>query len=120
MTTLPEYQLNSVSLPAPTDGKWIEPSEKGTDGVGQTKYVNFFEFELFWSRITQEDFRTIYNAWLGHYGSGTATVRLPDYDGTTYAFANFTGVYVDRPKHGRSYDHNYVAEVRMKIVKITV
>lgn len=120
MTVSPDFRINSVLLPSPTEPHWVEPDEKGSNGVGQTLYQPFFSFELSWNRLSQEDFYTLMRVWKGHYGSGSAVVRLPEYPATTYGFINYTGVYIDRPKQGRSYDNNYTSDVKLTIRRIDI
>lgn len=115
----PNYQINSTALPSPTKAGWALPGIYGTDGNGQSRYEPFYEYELNWSLLTQAEYNSLYTLWLGAYGSGTSTCRLPTYNTTTYAFSNYTGVVFDMPTFG-DYDTNYVAGVKMTIRKITV
>lgn len=119
MTIQPNFQINGNNLPSPSTHKWIEPDDKGENGVGRRLYTPYFNYELTWNFLTQVEFRVLTDIWRGHYGSGTATAKLPDYYGAVYGFTNYTGVYMDRPLVGNSYKENYVADIKVIIRRIS-
>lgn len=119
MATAPNFQINGNTLPSPSFHRWIIPEDRGIDGLGQKRYNPYSSFEINWSSMDQSDFNSLNTVWLGQYGSGTSTVRLPQYDVSTYAFKNYTGTVVDKPTNG-NYNENFVNDVKILIRKITI
>lgn len=119
MPVTPDFEINNIDLPAPSRHGWKIPDDKGFNGNGAKQYTPYFTYELNWDELTQEEFRSIYNIWKGHYNSGTASVKIPEYNAATYQFTTYTGVLMDQPSVG-GYSENYVLSVNVVIRKITV
>jgi len=119
MTVLPSFKLNGVSLPSPTSAQWVIPTERGKDLTGQTRYNGLFGFTLTWNLLTQTEYNLLYTTWLGHYGSGTATAQLPEYNNATYQFRVYSGCVFDMPIFGSPYDTNYPSAIKIEIRRIS-
>lgn len=113
------FKINNVSIAAPKKSKWIIPEDKGMNGIGQKQYTAFYSYELNWDGLTQAEFQNIFQLWQGHYGSGTATADLPQFNATSYGFITYTGVLLDQPIVGE-YNENYLNDVKLIIRRIRV
>jgi len=119
MTVLPAFKINNNTLPSPVSHRWIIPEDKGFNGSGQRLYTPYFNYEISWSFLTQSEFQNIYNIWLGYYNSGTASVDLPQFNSSSYAFTTYTGVTIDHPVVN-AYRENYVEDIKITIRRVKI
>ena len=116
----PDFEINGNDLPNPTEFKWILPEVRGIDGFGNKRFDPYYSMEIRWDYLTQEEFYSgINRVYLGHFNSGSATSRLPEYYGATYGFKNYSGTIIDRPEVS-NYVQNFVKDVKLIIRKIRV
>lgn len=120
MTTVPNFSINGVALPSPTEPMWQFPEVLGIDGRGVERLNSFYSFDLNWNAVSNEDYQTLYRVWAGQYNSGTSTIYLPKLVNSQYEFTIHTGVLIDAPKINGSYNQNYYTNIKMKVRKISV
>ena len=120
MAVVPDYQINGVSLPCPSDAKWNIPGVKGIRGDGLSLYDPYYTFDFTWDYLDPDDYNTLFTTWQGTYNSGTAACKLPQYGFGTYQFQFYSGVLVDMPIPQAPYNFEHYANVRMSIRKINI
>ena len=120
MAVVPDYQINGVSLPCPSDAKWNIPGVKGIRGDGLSLYDPYYTFDFTWDYLNPDDYNTLFTTWQGTYNSGTAACKLPQYGFGTYQFQFYSGVLVDMPIPQAPYNFEHYANVRMSIRKINI
>lgn len=119
MTTLPTFKINNVTLPSPSNHHWILPNSKGINGNGVAIYEPYYSYELLWNYLSQSDYNTIFQTWLGTYNSGTSVINVPQINTSNYQFHEYSGVVVDIPTVG-DYNENYLGNVKIMIRKIVI
>lgn len=119
MTVSPAFIINGVSIPSPSNHKWRIPTIKGIDGGGNARYDPYYEYELLWNFLEQDDYEILYRTWQGTYNSGTSVANLPRLNAASYAFREYSGVVIDMPTM-EGYDHNYALNIKMVIRKISL
>ena len=115
----PAFKINGITIASPTESGYEISSVKGTDGSGQKRYNPFYEYNLEWNYLPQDELQEIYNAWIGTYGSGTVSCQIPQHNSSTYQFVVYSGVMIDQPEVA-NYQDNFVQGVKIKIRKISI
>lgn len=112
------YVINGTTLTLqPTTGKWDNRESIGVDGNGHAIYSGKRQFELRWGFMKMSEFNEILSLYDAIGSTGSAVVQLPKFDGTSYAFQEYSGCVLREPEVGE-YFEMYVSDVRLLIVKI--
>ena len=112
------YIINGTTLALqPTSGKWADREQIGVDGNGRAIYSGVREFELQWGVMSASEFNELHGLFDALGGTGTATVSLPEYAGSSYSFKEYSGTVLREPRAGQ-YFEQYVTDVNLLIVKI--
>ena len=93
------YGINGVNLSLqPTSGRWLLASPLGITGDGHPIYSAIHEFEISWALTAQDDLNQIQNfrdlVWL----TGTVSIDLPAYRGSSYVFQTYSGCSLYEPE----------------------
>ena len=101
------YGINGVDLTLqPTYGRWIPQGVLGITGDGHPIYSAIREFEIHWSLSAQSDLDQIQDARDLIYLTGTVSVDLPAYRGSSYVFQTYSGCVLYEPERGAYFsDH---------------
>jgi hypothetical protein len=113
------YAINGVTLTAqPEAGDWKDREKLGDDGNGRPIYPRPREFEMKWGFISMSDWNQLNTFFQSVGATGTVTVDLPKYGGTSWQFQSYSGCILSEPIMGQ-YFEEYISEVRLVVSKIT-
>lgn len=115
---VPNFQINGVRMPSPTDIKWELPDAWGVNGDGFERLNPYGECVLTWSHIHFDDYTDLRDAF--ESVTGTAIVKLPTLYGdlNSSSWKTYGGVILTLPRPQGSYFGGYLQNVRMVIKKI--
>lgn len=115
---LPNFRINGVDMPTPSDIHWVLPKVWGINGSGQERLNPYGQVELTWSYIHFDDYTTLRDA----YDSitGTAILTLPTFYGdiNSSSWQSYGGVIVGMPRPNGGYFGGYLTNVKMTVSKI--
>lgn len=112
------YSFNGTNLSLqPTEGKWNQRDQLGTDGQGHPIYPLVRTFELSWGLISVLDLQQIINVYNGVQNTGTFSVDLPQYGAAGYQFQTYSGCTLSEVQVG-SYFNEYVNDVQLLIYNV--
>lgn len=119
MTVQNDLKINGTSLPVqPSEHRWVDREQLGTDGNGRAIYTAFREYEIKWDMLSPDEFNTMNNYFLSIGQTGTANVSLPQYPPTsTYQFQTYSGTILREMTYS-GYFENYYKDVRFMIARI--
>src|SRR3990167_10033005 len=89
-----------LDLP-PTAGGWVEREPYGLDGNGHPIYPPTREFRLEWGIESQAQWFEVQQLFETLHVTGSAVVQLPQWDGSTYVFREYSGCVVQEPQFER-------------------
>jgi hypothetical protein len=116
--TVNAYVINGTTLALqPTSGGWVARESFGLDGNGHPIYEAVRQFRLEWAIDSMSDWYELQNLFDTIYITGSVVVELPQYDGSTYNFREYSGCVVQEPSFDR-YFNNYPTNVRLLISNI--
>lgn len=101
----------------PTDGRWMLDEPIGMSGDGHPIYPNVTMFQLVWGLMDIPAFNEIYNYYQLVGLTGTLVSTLPNIEGASYGFKNYSGTVMQRPVVGE-YFTQHVKDVRVMITNI--
>lgn len=112
------YAINGTELTIqPTTGRWVPQSAVGITPNGTPIYPAVRMFEIRWNLITQEEVNQLIT-FFGTIGfTGTANVRLPQYNASTYGFVYYSGCVLYQPEFG-VYFAEHTQDVMMMVGNI--
>jgi len=113
------YKIGGIEILQPTSGQWIPRRPIDVTGEGRTIYAGVYEFELRWALMPMDKFNEIYDAYQEVAATGTLVVELPDFTQSSYAFREFSGVFVEEPRVG-AYFQEHVSNVVLRITNIAL
>lgn len=90
----------------PTSGRWIPQLSVGITGDGHSIYPAIHEFECRWSLSAQDDLNQIQTFRDAIVLTGTASVDLPAYRGSSYVFQTYTGCTLYEPDRGQYFSEH--------------
>jgi hypothetical protein len=119
MTVLNDLKINGISLPLqPSEHRWVDKDQIGTDGNGRAIYAVYREYELKWDFLSPDEFSTMNGYFLSIGQTGTANVDLPKYPpSSTYQFQTYSGTILRELTYS-NYFENYYQGVKMMIARI--
>lgn len=93
------YKINNTELLLqPTVGRWVRRPELGIDGAAHPIYPAVREFYLSWIGMSPADYNQLQNFFETVITTGTASVDLPEYGGSTYTFKTYSGCTLSEPE----------------------
>jgi hypothetical protein len=119
MTVQNDLKINGTSLPIqPSDHRWVDRDQLGTDGNGRVIYTAYREYEIKWDMLSPDEFNTMNTYFLSIGQTGTANVSLPQYPpASAYQFQTYSGTILRELTYS-GYFENYYKEVKFMIARI--
>lgn len=112
------FGINGTNLTLqPTYGRWLPQSALGMTGDGHAIYSAIHEFELSWSLSSQSDLDQIQDFRDAVLLTGTVSVDLPAYRGSSYVFQTYTGCTLYEPERGQ-YFNEHTSDFRLIVGNI--
>lgn len=102
----------------PTSTRWVDRNELGFDGGAHPVYPSVREFEMSWQLISMSDLSQIIGFYNSVQNTGTVSVDLPTWNGSSYSFQRYSGCTLGEPSVGNFFN-GYVQEIRLLIYNIT-
>lgn len=94
------YRINGTEfIIQPTTGRWMERGMLDMSGDGHPIYGAVREFELRWNLISQDQVEQA-QEWYERTISGTVSIDLPKFRGSTYEFQTYSGCSLYEPGRG--------------------
>jgi len=114
------YGFDGIDLTLqPTQGRWMPRMELGTSGAGHPIYPGVREFKLFWAVMPIVDYDQLRDKYRQVSITGTTVASLPDINGDTYGFKNYSGCTLREPEAG-DYFSTTVTEVTLTVMNIQI
>jgi hypothetical protein len=114
-----EYKLNGIDIQTPSRMQWLPRRPIDFSGEGRTIYPGVYQARLQWRLMAVDDFDTVRDQWKSKSATGTSVVNLPDIDGSSFAFREFSGVHISEPSMG-AYFQEHVQNVVLVLTNIVI
>lgn len=104
------YGINGTDLLIePTSGRWLPRDTFGIDGNGHPLYSAVRSYRIEWSALTPNQHNQLQGFFESVLSTGTATVSLPEFGASTYAFKNYSGCNLREPTVDRYFTENLLS-----------
>ena len=113
------YQINNTTISKPTTGKWEDRKTYGETGEGNSVYGTHRRFTLQWNFLGPSDVNILASFIAYSQNTGSVSVRLPQYAGSTYVFTEYSGCYLSDLQVGE-YFEEYYENVTLVVNKVKV
>lgn len=118
---VPNFQINTVLMPSPSDYQWHSPEILGYNGAGKPRYAPYYSITLTWNYMSVDDFSKVMRAY--EINTGIVHVNLPTVWGNEtnpYRYVTYYAVNLDRPIIEGVDTQNYKSNIKMTIRKLSV
>lgn len=119
MTVQNDIKINGTSIPIqPSDHRWVDRDQIGTDGNGRAIYTLYREYEIKWDLLSMSEWNDLNNYFLSIGQTGTVNVDLPKYPPSAiYQFQTYSGTILREITYSGYYE-NYIKDAKMLIARV--
>lgn len=109
------FNGTGLMLP-PTTAGWVEQDAIGTNGAGYNIYPALREFRMVFNLTDQGVWYELRNYFNRVGTTGTLVATLPDIDGNTFAYKNYSGVILRQPTMTEYFAEEWSSEVQVTLL----